>query len=167
MAFRAQLPMGTGVKIENKFKLRLCDRARALPSSVPINHSRMLLGASLMSTQNAMMIRLLRPVTRYVRVVGLAALLAFVGSCSNAPSNTQTPPPPSFTLSASSTSLSLQRGEQGTDTITVVPANNFDGTVAFTVSGLPTGVTAAFNPGDATTGSTLTLTAASTASLAG
>src|SRR5579864_5568163 len=127
----------------------------------------MLLGASLMSTQNAMMIRFSRLLSRFFPTLALAALLAFAGSCSNPSSNMTTAPPPSFTLSASSTSLSLQRGKQGSDTITVVPVNNFDGTVAFTVSGLPTGVTAAFNPGDATTSSTLTLTAASTASLAG
>jgi len=119
-----------------------------------------------MSTQNALMICFTRLLMRFLPALALGALLAVASSCSNSSSNMTTPPPPSFTLSASSTSLSLQRGKQDSDTITVVPLNNFDGTVAFTVSGLPTGVTAAFNPGDATTSSTLTLTAASTASLA-
>src|SRR5579864_8640950 len=105
----------------------------------------MLLGASLMSTQNAMMICFSQQLARFLPALGVAALLAFSGSCSSSSSNMTPPPPPGFTLSASSTSLSVQRGKQGSDTITVVPLNNFDGTVALTVSGLPTGVTAAFN----------------------
>ena len=115
-----------------------------------------------MSPQNAIMI----PSARFVVALALAALIAFAPSCSNSPSGMTTPPPPSFTLSAASTSLSVQRGKQGSDMISVISANSFDGAVALTISGLPTGVTAAFNPGSTTTTSTLTLTAASSASLA-
>ena len=72
-------------------------------------------------------------------------------------------PGPDFSLSASPSSVSILQGGGGTSTITVTPANGFSGSVALTVSGLPTGVTAAFSPNPATTTSTLTLTASGTA----
>src|SRR5271157_3982620 len=69
---------------------------------------------------------------------------------------------PSFTLTDSPSSLTItQGGPGGTSTITVNDLNGFSGTVSLTASGLPSGVTASFNP---TTGtSTLTLTASSSA----
>jgi nucleoside-specific outer membrane channel protein Tsx len=77
---------------------------------------------------------------------------------------TVTPAPaPSFTLSASPNSLSVVQGSQGTSTITITPENGFNGSVSFSASGLPSGVTAAFNPNPATSTSTLTLTASGTA----
>lgn len=72
-------------------------------------------------------------------------------------------PPPSFTLSASPTGPSVGQGGSVTTTITVVPQNGFSGMVALSASGLPTGVTAAFNPTSTATTSVLTLTAASSA----
>ena len=71
--------------------------------------------------------------------------------------------PPSFTLSANPSSLSIVPGGQGTSTITITPANGFTGSVTLSASGLPSGVTAAFNPNPATSTSTLTLTASATA----
>jgi hypothetical protein len=59
-------------------------------------------------------------------------------------------------------------GLSATDSVTVAPAGGFTGTVSFSVSGLPTGVTASFSPATvATSGrTTLTLTpGAGTASL--
>ncbi len=70
---------------------------------------------------------------------------------------------PDYTLSASPTSLSVTQGNSGTSTITVNPLSGFTGSVALTASGLPTGVTASFNPTSTTGTSTLTLTASSTA----
>jgi subtilase family serine protease len=70
---------------------------------------------------------------------------------------------PNFTLSASPSSLTITQGSNGTSTITVTPTNGFSGSVTFTASGLPSGVTAAFSPNPTTTTSTLTLTASSTA----
>ena len=65
---------------------------------------------------------------------------------------------PDFSLSASPTALTVAQATSGTDTITVTPKNGFNGTVAFTASGLPSGVTASFS----TTG-VMTLAASSTA----
>ncbi len=69
----------------------------------------------------------------------------------------------SFTLSANPSSLTVTQGSQGTSTITVTPSGGFSGSVALTASGLPSGVTATFNPTSTTTTSTLTLAASATA----
>src|SRR5712692_5787613 len=74
-------------------------------------------------------------------------------------------PAPQFSLSASPTSLSVTQGASGTSTVTVTPQNGFTGTVNLSASGLPTGVTASFNPASTTGTSTLTLTAGSTATM--
>jgi subtilase family serine protease len=71
---------------------------------------------------------------------------------------------PSFTLSASPSSLSItQGGAGGTSTITVTDAGGFSGSVTLAASGLPSGVTAAFGTNPTTGTSVLTLTASSTA----
>src|SRR5215471_921111 len=70
---------------------------------------------------------------------------------------------PDFTLSASPNSLTITQGSMGTSTISVNPVNGFSGTVNLSISGLPSGVTANFNPPSATSASTLTLTAGSAA----
>src|SRR5713101_1696311 len=71
-------------------------------------------------------------------------------------------PAPNFSLSASPSSLT--QGGSGSSTITVTPQNGFTGSVALSVSGLPSGVTAStFNPASTTSTSVLTLTASSTA----
>jgi hypothetical protein len=76
------------------------------------------------------------------------------------------PPPPDFSLSANPTSVSINRGASGTSTITIARVNGFTSSVAFTVAGLSSGVTAAFNPTSTTANSSiLTFTASSTATL--
>lgn len=70
---------------------------------------------------------------------------------------------PDFSLSAAPASLTLTQGTMGTSTISVNPINGFSGTVNLSISGLPSGVTASFNPPSATSASTLTLTAGSAA----
>ena len=71
---------------------------------------------------------------------------------------------PSFTLSAAPSSLSITPGgAAGTSTITVIPAGGFTGSVSLVASGLPSGVTASFNPTSTTTTSVLSLTASSSA----
>jgi len=73
---------------------------------------------------------------------------------------------PSFTLTASPTSLSLvQGGSSATATIAVIDRGGFKGSVSFSASGLPSGVTASFNPGATSGTSTLSLTASSSAAL--
>ncbi len=76
------------------------------------------------------------------------------------------PQTPDFTLSASPTSLTINRGASGTSTITVTRTGAFTSSVGFSASGLPSGVTASFNPTSTTgTSSALTLTASSAATL--
>jgi uncharacterized membrane protein len=70
---------------------------------------------------------------------------------------------PTFTLSAPS--VSLGRGNSGTSYVYVNPEYGFTGNVALSVSGLPSGVTAAFAPNPTTGSSNLTLTATSSAPL--
>jgi subtilase family serine protease len=73
------------------------------------------------------------------------------------------PSGPNFSLSASPSSLVINPGASGNSTITVTPIDGFTGGVSLSASGLPTGVTAVFNPTSTTTTSVLTLTASSTA----
>jgi uncharacterized membrane protein len=71
---------------------------------------------------------------------------------------------PNFTLSASPTSLTVNRGASGASTITITRSGGFTSAVSFSATGLPSGVTATFNPTSATGGSSaLTLAASSTA----
>jgi hypothetical protein len=71
-------------------------------------------------------------------------------------------PPADFTLTASPSSRSIKRGRTTTYTVTVNPLNGFNGPVALSVAGLPTGATGTFSPSSATTSSTLTVTTRST-----
>jgi uncharacterized membrane protein len=74
------------------------------------------------------------------------------------------PPPSDFTLSASPASLTVNRGASGASTITITRTGGFANAVALSATGLPSGVTATFNPASATgTSSTLTLAASSAA----
>src|SRR5437899_2220385 len=77
--------------------------------------------------------------------------------------STPVAPPPNFSLSTLPSSVTIVQGASGTSTITVSPQNGFNGNVSLSVSGLPSGVTASFNPSSTTSTSTLTLTANSTA----
>ena len=72
---------------------------------------------------------------------------------------------PDFSLSAAPNSLSVAQGATGTSTITVAATNGFNSNVTLSASGLPNGVTAAFNPNPTTTTSTLTFTVGSGAAL--
>jgi len=74
-------------------------------------------------------------------------------------------PPQDFTFSAAPSSLSFNQGTSGQSIITVTPVNGFSGSVSLTASGMPTGVTASFNPNPTATTSTLLLSASSTATV--
>jgi glucuronoarabinoxylan endo-1,4-beta-xylanase len=74
-----------------------------------------------------------------------------------------TKPASGFTLSPSPASLTVSQGSSGSDTITVTDTGGFTGSVTFAATGLPSGVTASFNPASSTSSSVLTLTASSTA----
>lgn len=70
---------------------------------------------------------------------------------------------PKFLLTASPSVLSINQGATGTSTITVTPQYGFSGSVSLSASGLPSGVTASWNPDQTSGSSVLTLTAASNA----
>ncbi|HWC17839.1 MAG TPA: S53 family peptidase, partial [Terriglobales bacterium] len=66
------------------------------------------------------------------------------------------PAVPTFGLSALPAALTIRQGGTGTSNITVAPQNGFTGSVDLSVSGLPSGVIALFNPSSTTSTSTLT-----------
>jgi Pro-kumamolisin, activation domain len=72
---------------------------------------------------------------------------------------------PSFSLSSSSSTLSVLRGSTGAATLIVAAQNGFNSSVTLSVSGLPSGVTAVFSPVATTSTSKLTFTVS--ASVAG
>jgi uncharacterized membrane protein len=53
---------------------------------------------------------------------------------------------PSFTLSASPASVSIQQGNQGTSTITTTISGGFNNAITLSASGVPSGTTVSFNP---------------------
>jgi len=73
--------------------------------------------------------------------------------------------PPSFTISASPSSLSVAQGGQGTSTITTTALSGFNSSIGLSASGMPSGVTVGFNPSTipapGTGSSTMTITVAS------
>src|SRR5262249_40916164 len=72
---------------------------------------------------------------------------------------------PNFTMSASPTSVTILQGSSGSSTISITPLNGFSDNVNLSASGLPSGVTASFNPATTTSTSTLTLTVSGTAAV--
>lgn len=76
-----------------------------------------------------------------------------------------TEPTPTIAVSIGGAIIVVQ-GQTGSSTVTITRGGGFDGAVTLAATGLPTGVTAGFNPATIPTGgttSTLTLTAAPTA----
>ena len=86
------------------------------------------------------------------------------GESANSSQVSATPLAADFTLSANPSSLTINRGASGTSAITITRSGGFSSSVALSAGGLPSGVTAAFNPASTTgTSSTLTLAASATA----
>jgi endoglucanase len=76
------------------------------------------------------------------------------------------PPTPDFSLSASPSSMTVNRGASGTSTITITRSGGFSNGVTLSAGGLPSGVTASFSANPATgNSSVLTLSASSAATL--
>ncbi len=73
---------------------------------------------------------------------------------------------PSLVVSASPSSVSIPQGTQGTSTITTAITGGFNGSVALSASGAPSGTTVSFNPGTIAApgagSSTMTVTVGST-----
>jgi PKD repeat protein len=73
------------------------------------------------------------------------------------PTATRTITVPDFSLSATPASQAVLPGGSTSYTATVTAGAGFSGTVGFTVSGLPSGATASFNPGSVTSSGSTTL----------
>jgi subtilase family serine protease len=67
-----------------------------------------------------------------------------------------------FTMSAGSSSITVQQGDQQNITINTAVVDGFSGTISFACSGLPTGASCSFNPTSVTAGSSTTLTVTTT-----
>jgi cellulose 1,4-beta-cellobiosidase len=93
-----------------------------------------------------------------VTVTGTSGSLTHTTTLSLTVTAAQTP---DFSLSA--TSVTVAQGATGSSTVKVTPSGGFTGSVALSASGLPSGVTASFNPASTTATSTVTFTASSTA----
>jgi len=82
---------------------------------------------------------------------------------------TVTPAPSNFTVSASPTTINVDRGSSGTTTITTTVSGGFNSAISLSATGYPTGVTVSFSPksipkpGSGT--STMTVTVGSTVKL--
>jgi pseudomonalisin len=81
-------------------------------------------------------------------------------------------PLPTLTLNTASTSIAVVQGTSGTMSLTAVTGGSFSGMINYSISGLPAGVSAKWSANPATptgsvstNGETLTLTAASTATV--
>jgi uncharacterized membrane protein len=70
---------------------------------------------------------------------------------------------PGFTLAKSASALTVIQGASANQTIAVMDTGGFTGSVTLAVSGLPSGVTAAFSANPTSGSSVLTLTASGTA----
>jgi hypothetical protein len=91
---------------------------------------------------------------------GPFTVAATSGSVSGTASVTVTAPAPDFSLSMDPTSQSAKRGTSVSYTVNITASGGFADSVALSISGLPSGVTASFTPNPATTTSVLTLTLA-------
>jgi cellulose 1,4-beta-cellobiosidase len=70
---------------------------------------------------------------------------------------------PDFALSAAPSSLTVNQGASASGSLTITPTGGFNGPVALSASGLPSGVTATFDPTATATTSSLALAAAASA----
>jgi PKD domain-containing protein len=79
------------------------------------------------------------------------------------PAATRTITVPDFSLSATPSSQTVQPGAGTSYTATVAGGTGFSGIVTFSVSGLPSGATASFNPGSVTASGSTTLSVSTSA----
>ncbi|MCC6317293.1 MAG: hypothetical protein IT361_06320 [Gemmatimonadaceae bacterium] len=107
---------------------------------------------------------------RHVRAVLLLLFATIVAACGGGGDKGGPTQPPgntgTLTLSAGTPAVQLSTGGSATAAVSIVRGGGFSGTVTLALSGLPTGVTGAFNPPSldaSTSASTLTLTAAANA----
>jgi hypothetical protein len=77
------------------------------------------------------------------------------------------PPPPNFSVAASPASVSVVAGSSTTTTVSVSSTGGFTGSVALSLSGLPSGATATFTPSSIATAGSSTLRITTTAATPG
>lgn len=134
-------------------QLKFIEKVFGLPTLASINHT---FDNSTPTTNNETNGAPFPPRDKYSQTGDLTQCFNFTSS-------------PSFSLSANPTTVSVAQGADGTTTITSTIAGGFNSAVSLSASGLPTGVTANFNPttiaapGSGT--STLTLTASAGAAI--
>ena len=146
-------PIGIGIAAQNGFSGQVSFTLSGLPSGVTYAFS------SISAASSSLILTLgteALPGTYTVTITGTSGTLSSVTTFQ------LTIPVPSFSLTSSLNAVSLQAGGIGTSsTITIVGTNNFINSVMLSVSGLPAGITAAFNPASTTTSSNLSLIASS------
>ncbi|MGQ0648229.1 MAG: beta strand repeat-containing protein [Gemmatimonadaceae bacterium] len=91
-----------------------------------------------------------------LRSIRLALLLSVALAACGGGDDGPTPPVGGFTVSLSSTTLSVEQGATGTVTATIARTGSFSGTVNLSTESVPAGITAAFNPAAITSGTTST-----------
>src|SRR5437764_5127815 len=96
-------------------------------------------------------------VTEYMKTTGIFNWNTRVASFKFP--NCVSAPVPDYSLSAGSPSLIILQGGMATSIITINQLNGFNGSVIFSASGLPSGITAGFSPTSSGSATTLTLTA--------
>jgi hypothetical protein len=79
------------------------------------------------------------------------------GESANSTQVSATPASPDFSVSATPTSQNVAQGNGTSYTVNLAPSGGFAGTVGLSVSGLPQGATATFNPTSITTSGSSTL----------
>ena len=104
--------------------------------------------------------KLWRPVVAILGVI--VSLFPFL-SCGSGTQSQNRLPPPGFTLTSSPNTVILQQTGSASVTVTIVPTGGFSGSVNLSASGLPSGVTATFDPATATSTSAMDLTVSGSA----
>jgi hypothetical protein len=81
-----------------------------------------------------------------VVLAATAATALGLSGCGSGSGSTTLTTSPDFVLTAPSTAVSVAQGASGTSTVTSTVSGGFDGAIALTASGEPSGVTVSFSP---------------------
>jgi uncharacterized membrane protein len=100
------------------------------------------------------------------RRVALVAVLLGVLAAMSAYSLSAAPSKPDFALAVSPSSQTVTAGSSATYSVTITRSGGFTGAVALSVTGLPSGASASFNPASPVSASSTVLTVATTGAVA-